>query len=205
MEELGIFALSVFASLFAIINPIANVPVFMGLTAEADLKTKRRVAKVSTLTAFVIILVFILLGKYIFGFFGITVPAFRITGGLLLFYVGFELLQSKKSKIQNTSDNNSSFDESVAISPIAIPMLSGPGTIVAAMNYSAGQNYTHILIIVLVTAIVIGITYISFIFGNYIFKALGNNIILVLGKLMGLIVAILGTTMVIDGIKMACI
>lgn len=101
MEELWLFTISVFASLFAIINPIANVPVFIGLTQHADVKARRNVAKNSTLTAFVIVTVFTVVGKYIFDFFGITVPAFKITGGLLLFYVGFELLQSKKSSVHS--------------------------------------------------------------------------------------------------------
>lgn len=209
LGSLGVFAASVFASLFAIINPIANVPIFMGLTANAPEKSKAKIAKNSTVTAFVIVVAFVVLGKYIFDFFGITVPAFKITGGLLLFYVGFELLQSKKSTIQSTTSSvggaakqEVEFDESVAISPLAIPMLAGPGTIVAAMNYAAGHSYWHILVIILILLFVLSITYIAFRFSGYIFKALGNNIILVLSKLMGLIVAILGTNMVIDGAKM---
>ena len=209
MHDLIVFGLSVFASLFAIINPIANVPIFMGVTSGASEASCRKVAKTATLTAFFIVLAFVLIGKYIFEFFGITIPAFKITGGLLLFYVGFELLQSKKSTIQNmsvpgsgTPDARPDFDESVAISPLAIPMLAGPGTIVAAMNYAAAHNYWYILEIVLILAFVLGLTYCAFIFSRYIYKFLGKDIILVLSKLMGLIVAILGTNMIIDGIKM---
>lgn len=206
MEELWLFTISVFASLFAIINPIANVPVFIGLTQHADVKARRNVAKNSTLTAFVIVTVFTVVGKYIFDFFGITVPAFKITGGLLLFYVGFELLQSKKSSVHSGVGNEGPsvyFDESVAISPLAIPMLAGPGTIVAAMNYAANHNFLYIFIIILVLLVILGMTYAAFIYSEYILKALGKNIILVVGKLMGLIVAILGAAMVIDGIKLA--
>ncbi len=207
MHDLFVFGLSVFASLFAIINPIANVPIFMGVTSGASEASCRKIAKTATLTAFFIVLAFVLMGKYIFDFFGITIPAFKITGGLLLFYVGFELLQSKKSTIQNMSVSGgapaSDFDESVAISPLAIPMLAGPGTIVAAMNYAAGHNYWYILEIVLILAFVLGLTYFAFSFSRYIYRFLGKDIILVLSKLMGLIVAILGTNMVIDGIKMA--
>lgn len=209
MHDLFVFGLSVFASLFAIINPIANVPIFMGVTSGASEASCRKIAKTATVTAFFIVLAFVLMGKYIFDFFGITIPAFKITGGLLLFYVGFELLQSKKSTIQNMSVPGGApapvpdFDESVAISPLAIPMLAGPGTIVAAMNYAAGRNYWYILEIVLILAFVLGLTYVAFSFSRYIYKFLGKDIILVLSKLMGLIVAILGTNMVIDGIKMA--
>ncbi len=203
MENLGVLALSVFTSLFAIVNPVVNIPIFLELTSVADKATKKRVAKMSTLTAFIIVLAFVFLGKSIFDFLGITIPAFRITGGILLFYVGFELLSSKKSSIQSNTANPIAFDESVAISPLAIPMLAGPGTIVAAMNYTANQNYAGMLVIVLALALVMFITYLAFIFSERIFKFLGSNIIMVLGKLMGLIAAIMGTNMVIEGIKSA--
>lgn len=203
MENLGVLALSVFTSLFAIINPVVNIPIFLELTSPADAATKKRVAKMATVTAFVIVFVFLILGKSIFDFLGITIPAFRITGGILLFYVGFELLSSKKSSIQSNTGQPKMFDDSVGISPLAIPMLAGPGTIVAAMNYTANQDIYGMLTITLMLALVLFITYLAFIFSERIFKLLGSNIIMVLGKLMGLIVAIMGTNMVIDGIKTA--
>ena len=92
MENLGVLAISVFTSLFAIVNPVSSIPIFLDLTSSADRPTKKRVAKTATVSAFVIILTFIFVGKSIFDFLGITIPAFRITGGVLLFYVGFELL-----------------------------------------------------------------------------------------------------------------
>ncbi|MCM1041236.1 MAG: MarC family protein [Bacteroides sp.] len=203
MENLGVLALSVFTSLFAIVNPVVNIPIFLDLTSSADAATKKKVAKMSTVTAFFIVFVFLILGKSIFDFLGITIPAFRITGGILLFYVGFELLSSKKSSIQSNTGKPVAFDESVAISPLAIPMLAGPGTIVAAMNYTANQDYIGMAVIALMLALVMFITYLAFIFSERIFKVLGSNIIMVLGKLMGLIVAIMGTNMVLDGIKTA--
>lgn len=201
MQDLWVLALTVFTNLFSIVNPVSNVPIFLELTSAADTRTKRRVAKTSTITAFFIVTAFILLGKSIFDFLGITIPAFRITGGILLSFVGFELLSSKKSSIQNTGNSTGRFDEGVAISPLAIPMLSGPGTIVAAMNYTANQNYVGIAVIILVTAIVMTITYYAFIYSDKIYQLLGNNIITVFGKLMGLIIAIMGVNMVIVGTK----
>lgn len=204
MENLGILALSVFTSLFAIVNPVVNIPIFLDLTSTADSVVKKRVAKTAVITAFVILLVFILIGKPLFDFLGITIPAFRITGGILLFYVGFELLASRKSSIQtNDSGQVQGFDESIAVSPLAIPMLAGPGTIVAAMNYTTNQSLIGMGIIVLMLVLVMLITYYAFVFSERIFKFLGSNIIMVMGKLMGLIVAIMGANMVIEGIKSA--
>lgn len=201
MDQLLAFALSVFTGFFAIMNPIANTPIFIGLTEGATDEEKKKVAKSSAFTAFLIVTAFVIAGKYIFELFGITIPAFKITGGILVFFVGFEMLQSKKPSIHNQKDI--SFDEEIAISPLAIPILAGPGTIVTAMNFTTNVDFIHISIIIGIFAIMIFLTYLAFISSEKIALKLGNNLISVIGKLMGLIIAIMGTGMVIDGIKLA--
>lgn len=201
MQEIITYGLSVFMGFFAIMNPIANTPIFLGLVEGEDKKTKLKIAKTASITAFLIVVAFILGGKYIFELFGITIPAFKITGGILIFYVGFEMLMSKKSKIHN---NSSAEDKSnLAISPLAIPILAGPGTIVTAMNYVPNASYVQIGIVILVFAIMIFLTYWAFALSDLIVKKVGNNLIAVIGKLMGLILAIIGAGMVIEGIKLA--
>mgnify|MGYP001942540960 CR=1 FL=1 len=201
MQEMITYGLSVFMGFFAIMNPIANTPIFLGLVEGEDKKTKLKIAKTASITAFLIVVAFILGGKYIFELFGITIPAFKITGGILIFYVGFEMLMSKKSKIHN---NSSAEDKSnLAISPLAIPILAGPGTIVTAMNYVPNASYVQIGIVILVFAIMIFLTYLAFSLSDLIVKKIGNNLIAVIGKLMGLILAIIGAGMVIEGIKLA--
>jgi multiple antibiotic resistance protein len=182
-------------------NPIANTPVFMGLTSGMDSETKKRIARKSTLTAFIIVTSFVILGKYIFDLFGITIPAFKITGGILLFYVGFEMLMSQKSKVHSLGQKNP--DEGIAVSPLAIPILAGPGTIVTAMNNVTNASYLHIGIVIGIFALMIYLTYLSFKLSDVIVKKVGENMILVIGKIMGLILAIIGTDMVIDGVKVA--
>ncbi len=201
MNELLTYALTVFTGFFAIMNPIANIPIFMSLVQDADEATKRKISRKSTLTAFIIVVSFILLGKFIFSLFGITVPAFKITGGVLVFYVGFEMMQSKKSSIAHSK--KVIIDENIAISPLAIPILAGPGTIVTSMNFVAGVDYIHISIVIVVFALMCWITAVSFNFGEQIVKKIGNNIIIVIGKIMGLILAIIGTTMVTEGLKLS--
>lgn len=195
------FALTVFTGFFAIMNPIANTPVFLGLVGDRDEITKKQIAKTSCITAFIIVLFFVILGKYLFQLFGITIPAFKITGGILLFYVGFEMLQSKKSKIHHQEDVEP--DEGVAISPLAIPILAGPGTIVTAMNDVTKGSYIHIAIVIVIFALMIYLTYLAFSLSEKIVKKLGQNIITVIGKIMGLVIAIIGTDMAIQGIKIA--
>ncbi len=201
MDNLITYALSVFMGFFAIMNPIANIPVFLGLTGDQTKENKKKIAKLAAITAFLIVVAFILLGKYIFEVFGITIPAFKITGGILIFYVGFEMLISKKSKVHSVNNNNDT--NNIAISPLAIPILAGPGTIVTAMNYVTNANFIHVGIVVAIFAVMILLTYLAFSLSDLIVSRLGGNIITVLGKLMGLILAIIGTGMVIGGIKMA--
>ncbi|MGA7836908.1 MAG: MarC family protein [Ignavibacteriaceae bacterium] len=200
-DNLLLFALTVFTGFFAIMNPIANTPVFLGLAGDRDKSDRKKIAKTSCVTAFIIVVFFVILGKYIFELFGITIPAFKITGGLLLFYVGFEMLQSKKSKIHH--QENVEPDDGVAVSPLAIPILAGPGTIVTAMNNVTHGSFIHIAIDIIIFAIMILLTYLAFTLSDLIVKKIGENLITVIGKIMGLILAIMGTQMAIEGVKIA--
>lgn len=200
-QNLLVFSLSVFTSFFAIMNPIANTPIFMGLVEGQEQVIKRGIAKKATLTAFLIVACFVILGKYIFELFGITIPAFKITGGILIFYIGFEMLLSQKSKIHG--QKVVTLDDGIAISPLAIPILAGPGTIVTAMNHVTNANYIHIAIVIAMFGLIIYLTYLAFSMSDFIVRKIGNNLIKVIGKIMGLILAIIGIGMVIEGIKLA--
>ncbi len=195
------FSLKAFTAFFAIMNPIANVPIFLSFVGDADKQTIRRINRRATLTAFLIVAVFVVLGKVIFHIFGITIPAFKITGGILVFYVGFEMLQSKKSTVKHLNKTN--IDEDIAISPLATPILAGPGTIVTAMDFVTKGDLLHVGLVILIFAIMCLLTYWAFSASEAIVEKVGHNMIAVLGKIMGLIIAIIGTGMVISGIKMA--
>lgn len=195
------YSLTVFTGFFAIMNPIANTPIFLGLTDGQTDAEKKKIARTASLTAFIIVVSFVIVGKYIFDLFGITIPAFKMTGGILLFYVGFEMLQSKKSKIHH--QENVEVDEGVAVSPLAIPILAGPGTIVTAMNNVTDANLLHIAIVVIIFGVMIGLTCLAFTLSERIVEKIGENLITVIGKIMGLILAIMGTGMTVEGIKLA--
>lgn len=190
-------------SFFAIMNPIANTPIFLGIVDGQGKESKKQIAKTACLTAFIIVVTFIVAGKYIFELFGITIPSFKITGGILIFYVGFEMLMSQKSKIHNTNLNKINTNNNIAISPLAIPILAGPGTIVTAMNHVTNSSFTHVAIVILIFGLIVLLTYFAFSLSDLIVKKLGSNLISVIGKLMGLILAIIGTGMFTEGLKLA--
>ncbi|WP_291125129.1 MarC family protein [Flavobacterium sp. UBA6031] len=201
MESLWSFALTVFMAFFAIMNPIANVPIFVKLTEGLSQKEKIQVAKTANIVAFIIIVSFILIGKYIFEIFGLTIPAFKVFGGVLIFFIGFDMLYSKKTNVH--IEGTTAYDESIAISPLAIPILAGPGTIVTAMNFVVTAGIIPLLLTILIFGFIILITYFAFIYSSYIVKFVGDKKFVVIGKIMGLIIGVLGANMLIQGIKMA--
>ncbi|TXF90754.1 MarC family protein [Neolewinella aurantiaca] len=201
MEDNLTFAITVFTGFFAITNPISNMTIFLSLTEGADKETKRSINKRANITAFMIVAIFVLLGKFIFEMFDLSVPAFKIAGGILVFFIGFEMLQSKKSNVKNLKNVN--VDENIAFSPLAIPILAGPGTIVTAMNYVSDPTFLKICIVICIFGLLSLTTYFTFRLSDFVVKTLGTNVISVIGKVMGLIIAIIGTGMVIAGIKIA--
>jgi len=186
---------------FAIMNPIVNIPIFVKLTEGVSEKKKKEISKTATVVAFIIVIAFILVGKYIFQIFGLTVPAFKVFGGILIFFIGFEMLQSKKPTIN--LNRKVTFDEDVAISPLAIPILAGPGTIVTAMNFVVHANLFHVLVTIFIFALIIFSTYLAFVFSGNIMKIIGEKNSVIIGKIMGLIIGVLGANMLIEGIKLA--
>ena len=196
--------ITVFLGFFAIMNPIANTPIFLGLTEGESTEEKKKIAYFSVLIAFLIVVFFSILGKVIFELFGISLSAFRITGGILVFIIGFQMLHGEHSRVHMPKKihegENFESDLNIAISPLAMPILAGPGTISTAMNYSAKGNFLNVIITIVCFAILCGITYILFVSGEKFVKYLGSGAIKVITRLMGLILAVIGTQMVIDGI-----
>lgn len=189
---------------FAIMNPIANVPIFLSLTEGDDEKTTAMVASRALLLAFVIVTIFSVAGKLIFDLFGITLPAFQITGGLLVFLIGFHMLQGDQSSVQHPSekDKQNSLEAalSVTVSPLAMPILAGPGTIATAMNFSTGENFMDMAVTIAMFGVLCIITYVLFVFGEKFVTYIGASALGVITRMMGLILAVIGAQMVITGV-----
>jgi multiple antibiotic resistance protein len=213
-DNLWLFVMTVFMGFFAIINPLNTTPIFISLTQNVESeKVKRRIAFKSVLYTFIIIALFCVGGKIIFHVFGITLPAFQITGGILLFTIGVNLLHGQQSHIQHPSQHEKDtglkdkFDsgaESLAISPLAIPILAGPGTISTAMNFVGATTkldpFMHTAVVIIVFAVMCLITLVLFLLGERLIKFVGQSLISVVSRIMGLIVAVIAVQMVISGI-----
>lgn len=198
---------TVFAAFFAIMNPLANTPIFLGLTDGMDSRTTRKLALNALVLTLIIVSVFALLGNTILSFFGITIYAFKVAGGILVGLVGYNLLHGNHSSVHKPNDKHlEQSPDSVlgmAVSPLAMPILAGPGTLVTGMNYAASGNQKDLLMVIAAFFLVCLMTFVCFIGGKTITKFLGQNFIMVISRIMGLILAVIGTQMLIDGIRAA--
>ena len=204
MENTLLHALTVFMGFFAIMNPIANVPIFLGLTSDVDNHTAATIALRSVTIAFLIVIVFSIAGKIIFELFGVTLPAVRITGGLIVFFIGLHMLQGNQSSFHHPKEEGSQQSGEaalgIAISPLATPILAGPGTIATAMNFSASGGFMEMVVTIAMFAVLCVITYVLFVFGGKLVTYVGVTALGAITRMMGLILAIIGTQMVIEGL-----
>ncbi len=194
-----------FMAFFALMNPFANTAIFLSFTENDDKETKKLLAKKSMFTAFMVMLVFTLIGKHIFGIFGISISAFRIAGGILVTSIGFNMLHGEKSAINtpNSSDKESALQAklSIAVSPLAVPLFAGPGTITTAMNGVLTGGIETIIIILTSFGSLCLITYVMFLYGHKMLFFIGKNGINVITRLMGLMLSVMGVEIFLTGLK----
>lgn len=200
--ELVRYSLLCFGSLFSIVDPFAAVPVFLGLAGDQPLASQRKTALRASLTCFLVLGTFGLAGSLIFRFFGITLPAFKIAGGILLFGVGLEMMQAQRSQTRATraEEVEAEQKEDVGLIPLGLPLLSGPGAIATVMVF-VGQapDFGHRLGVL---GAVFGVSIISFLVlrsAGYFAHLLGQTGINVIGRIMGLILAVISIQFVLDG------
>ena len=139
------FFILCFSSLFALINPLGIVPIFITITQDCTLHEKNKIALKAILFSFIILIIFSLIGDLIFSFYGITIHAFRIAGGILLFKISLDMIESKRSRTRTTPAEIEEAEEKheVAYSPLGVPLIAGPGAIASIMILSSeAKNYT---------------------------------------------------------------
>lgn len=200
------YILTVFMGFFAMMNPIANVPIFLSLTEHNTPEDTRAIARQATGVAFFIVLAFAIAGNVIFQVFGISLNAFQITGGILVFSIGFHMLQGHAlhpAQPEGSEEGGKTQEAalSVAVSPLATPILAGPGIITTTMNFSGNGGWLELCIVMSCFAALCLMTYGFFIFGRSIVAFVGHSALGVITRMMGLILAVMGTQMLLEGIQ----
>lgn len=190
---------------FAVMNPIANAALFISLTDDLDSRTRRGIALRAVLLAFAIVSAFAIGGRIIFEVFGITLPAFRIAGGAIVGLMGYHMLHGEQSAVHSPRDDDheSSRDAALdlAVSPLALPILAGPGTIATAMNFAVGATTVETTRVLIAFGVVCAVTWATFLTGETLTRFLGQNAVKVITRLMGLILAVIGVQMIIEGVR----
>lgn len=201
--EYATFLATVFSGFLAIMNPVGNTPVFLGVAGNFDARGQRQIAQTAVLAAFFIITACVYVGGFVFEMFDITVDAFRIFGGLLVVRVGFDMIYGGASPAHTgTGDTTSEASaRSIGLSPLAIPILAGPGTISTAINFSSSypSPAEHLGIVMTFAALCV-ITYVCFVEAERVTRVVGNEFLAVVSKLMGMVTGVIGVQMVVTGV-----
>ena len=196
------YALLVFTSFFTLVNPISILPVFLGLTSELTEKQKLEIARRAIFAAFLILCGFAFSGQFLFKFFGISVDSFRIVGGAIFFVIGFDMLNARLSPIKGGKDEVHKAAKDIAITPLAIPMLCGPGAITnAIVLMEDAMTIAHKVAFVSAVIGVLVFCYIIFAFSTKIVRYLGETGINVMLRIMGLIIMVIAVEFFMAGIR----
>lgn len=204
MNELYTFALLVFTSFFTLINPLGTMPIFMTMTATLSKQRRKQTAKKATIIAFLTIVAFAFSGHILFDFFGISVNSFRIVGGVIFFTMGWDMLQARLGHIKHTDDEEKidAYVDDISVTPLAIPMICGPGAITnAIILMQDADKYPQKITLIAVIALVLFITYLILIGASKITDKLGVTGNKVMMRLMGLIVMVIAVEFFFSGLK----
>ena len=191
-------------SLFVIIDPIATVPAFLAMTPTDTPAQRIRMARVACTISAVILLVFATTGKRIFTFFGITIPAFQIAGSIVLLLVALDMLRARRSAVQETAEETDAGaeKEDIAVTPLAVPMLAGPGAITTAVllhNRAAGNFTLQAALCVCIVGVCLA-SFLIFALSAHGAKWLNPIFLRLTSRIMGLLLAAIAMQFLINAL-----
>lgn len=205
MEDFAQFTLITFTSVLFIVDPIAALPSYLAITADETAEQRRSTALRASVAMALLLVVFAVGGRWIFQAFGITLPAFRIAGGLILWFVAADMLQAERKTRESSEElAEGQRKEDVALTPLAIPILAGPGAISTVMVLAGeAEDLSHGAVVygaILLTALV---TWMVLLLGERLVVRLGQTGIRVVTRVMGLLLAAVATQFIVTGLQEA--
>ncbi len=200
--------INAFITLFVTADPVGNAPLFLALTAGLSASTRRSVAIKGSFISFAVLTLFAITGTAILDAVGITIDAFRIAGGLLLFVTAFEMIYGQRQeRREETTTSVSDHAANIAVFPLAIPLLAGPGTISATILLSsqlsadnAGNEWSATFALVAVIAVLMILTAVILVAAELLDKYISNTAKLVVTRLLGVLLAALSVQYIADGV-----
>lgn len=202
MDTVSTYALLCFTSLFTITSPLSTMPVFLTMTNSLGEKERRAVAVRATVVACCALLIFVLAGQFLFRFFGISTNGFRIVGGIIIFRIGFDMLQARYTPMNLRKEEIKEYAKDVSVAPLGIPLLCGPGAIANAIvlmqeAHSLEMKTALIGSIVLVYLI----TFCMLRWAGQLVKLIGETGNNVMMRLMGLILMVIAVECFVSGVR----
>lgn len=202
MEDLLPFALLCFTSFFTLTNPLGTMPVFLTMTNGMNDHERKAIVRRATIVSFITLMVFTFSGQFLFKFFGISSNGFRIAGGFIIFKIGFDMLQARYSNAKLKEEEVKTYADDISITPLAIPMLCGPGAIANAimlMDDASTLSLKGTLIGII--ALVYFITFLILQASTRLVRILGETGNNVMMRLMGLILMVIAVECLVSGLK----
>lgn len=196
--------ISAFVTLFVVVDPPGCAPIYAGLTQHASAKQARSMALKASFIAAVILLIFALFGETLLGALNIKLDSFRIAGGLMLFFIAFEMVFEKRTKRreERAEKLTASEVEDVSVFPMAMPMMAGPGAIAAIMLLmNEADSLEQSLVVLGALAAVIVLTAFALVIAGPLMRLAGDNVQNVVTRLLGVLLAALAAQYIIDGLK----
>lgn len=193
-----------FVALFSVLNPIGTVPIFVGLTQGDSKQECSRISLWTSINVFLILIISFFIGKYVLSFFGISIDSLRIAGGLIIVSSGFSLLSGKFNKkrgINKKIETDAQKRNDIALTPLAIPMLAGPGSISLLIAFYQEHNSTNELIIASLAILSIAIAiFIILRSAHYLAQILGASGIVAISRIVGFIVIAIGIQYIVSAL-----
>ena len=191
-----------FTSFFSLINPLGTMPIFMTMTGALSVTERNKTAKKATIAALITLVVFAFSGQVLFKFFGISVNSFRMVGGIIFFLMGMDMLQARLAKTKVRGSDVKSYINDISITPLAIPMITGPGAITnAIVLMEDATTWQMKAVLILSMIVVMALTFIILFSSTKIMKLLGETGNNVMMRLMGLIVMVIAIEFFFSGLK----
>lgn len=193
-----------FTSLFSVVNPLAAMPVFLSLTNRFEKEERARTAKWATIYMFGVLILFLLIGTFVLSFFGISLPGIRIAGGLIIMRAGYAMLNPEKSGKKLTVEDEAAAmeKEDISFSPLALPLLSGPGSIAVVIGFaSQASSISDYVMNGISIFLVVLVTYILLRLAPFSEKYIGQTGLNVMTRLMGFIVLAISVQFILSGIS----
>ena len=202
MEDLLPFALLCFTSFFTLTNPLGTMPVFLTMTNGMNDHERKAIVRRATIVSFITLMVFTFSGQFLIKFFGISSNGFRIAGGFIIFKIGFDMLQARYSNAKLKEEEVKTYADDISITPLAIPMLCGPGAIAnAIMLMDDASTFTLKGTLIGIIALVYFITFLILQASTRLVRILGETGNNVMMRLMGLILMVIAVECFVSGLK----